>query len=340
MLPNGPESAVACFAIAAASTCAPLNPAYSEAEFEFYLSDLMPKALVLPPGFAPSAAAAARKLRLPVIHLRTDPARPVGTFDLEGDFAPGPPQAVEFTRSVDVALVLHTSGSAARPKMVPLTHANLCASSRNIAASLSLQPSDRCLNIMPLFHIHGLIGAVLSSWSAGASVAAMPGLQAPQFFDWVKEFQPTWYTAVPAIHQSILTRARQLPSARGTSLRFARSCSSTLAPKLMADVEDALGVPLVEAYGMTEASHQMAVNPLPPGARKPGSAGRAAGCCVAIMDGFGNLLVPTKSAKWSFGAKMSLRGTKTIRMPIKRPSSAVGSSPAIKVGWTTKGTCS
>ena len=291
VLPNGPESAVACFAIAAAATCAPLNPAYSAAEFEFYFSDLKPKALVLPLDFAVPAATAARKLGVPVIHLRTDPSRPAGTFDLEQNFAPVP-LSVEFAGSDDVALVLHTSGSTARPKIVPLTHANLCVSSHNIAASLSLQPSDRCLNIMPLFHIHGLIGAVLSSWSAGASVAAMPGLQAPQFFDWVKEFQPTWYTAVPAMHQSILTRARQLPPARGTSLKFARSCSSALAPKLMAEVEEALGVPLVEAYGMTEASHQMSTNPLPPAARKPGSVGRAAGCGVAIMDGAGNLLGP------------------------------------------------
>ena len=269
-----------------------MNPAYSAAEFEFYLGDLKPKALVLPPDFALPAVAAARKLGVPVIYLLTDPSQPAGTFDLEGDFAAEPQIPVEFAGPEDVALVLHTSGSTARPKIVPLTQANLCASARNIAASLSLQPSDRCLNIMPLFHIHGLIGAVLSSWSAGASVAAMPALLAPDFFGWVEEFQPTWYTAVPAMHQAILARSRHVPSARGTSLRFARSCSSALAPKLMAEVEDALGIPLVEAYGMTEASHQMATNPLPPAARKPGSVGRAAGCQIAIMDGSGNLLSP------------------------------------------------
>ena len=298
IMPNGPESAVACFAIAAAAACAPLNPAYTVAEFEFYFSDLKPKAVVLPPDFAHPAITAARNLGVPVIHLRTDPAQPAGSFYFEENFAPEPllpyfpPGNVEFAGPDDIALVLHTSGSTARPKIVPLTHANLCASCHNIAASLSLQPADRCLNIMPLFHIHGLIGAVLSSWSAAASVAAMPAFQAPQFFDWLKEFQATWYTAVPSMHQSILTRARQLPSARGTSLRFARSCSSALAPKLMAEVEDALGVPLVEAYGMTEAAHQMSTNPLPPAARKPGSVGLAAGCGIAIMDSGGNLLGP------------------------------------------------
>jgi amino acid adenylation domain-containing protein len=292
VMPNGAESAIGCFAIAAAATCAPLNPAYSAAEFDFYLRDLKPKALALPPDFAPPAVAAARRMGVPLIHLRMDPSRPAGTFDLEGNFTGASLLPVEFADSQDVALVLHTSGSTARPKIVPLTHANLCASSRNIAASLSLQPTDRCLNIMPVFHIHGLIGAVLSSWSAGASVAAMPGFQATRFFDWVEEFLPTWYTAVPTMHQAILTRARQRPSARGTSLRFARSCSSALAPQLMAEVEDALGIPLIEAYGMTEASHQIAVNPLPPTARKPGSVGRGAGCEIAIMDPAGNILGP------------------------------------------------
>ena len=155
-------------------------------------------------------------------------------------------------------------------------------SARNIAQSLELTASDRCLNVMPLFHVHGLVGALLSSISSGASVVCCPGFVAPKFFEWVDEFRPTWYTAVPTIHQSVVARASKPQS---HSFRFIRSCSSALAPSLMEEMESAFGVPVIEAYGMTEAAHQMASNPLPPGKRKPGSVGIAAGPEIAIMDG-------------------------------------------------------
>jgi acyl-CoA synthetase (AMP-forming)/AMP-acid ligase II/acyl carrier protein len=190
-----------------------------------------------------------------------------------------------------VALVLHTSGTTSRPKLVPLTHANLCHSARHIRESLSLTSQDRCLNVMPLFHIHGLAAALLASLAAGASVVCTPGFDASLFFDWLDQFHPTWSTAVPTMHQAVLTRAPQHRDviARST-LRFLRSCSSALPPRLMTDLETALGVPVVEAYGMTEAAHQMASNPLPPRVRKPGSVGLPTGPQVRIMDDAGAFL--------------------------------------------------
>jgi acyl-CoA synthetase (AMP-forming)/AMP-acid ligase II len=190
-----------------------------------------------------------------------------------------------------VALVLHTSGTTSRPKLVPLSHANLCASAGHIAASLALTPADRCLNIMPLFHIHGLIAALLSSLSAGASVACTAGFNALQFFSQMREFVPNWYTAVPTMHQAVAARAshhRDVIAAH--PLRLIRSSSASLPPQVMADVEAAFGAPVIEAYGMTEAAHQMASNPLPPRPRKPGSVGLPAGPEVAIMSESGELL--------------------------------------------------
>lgn len=143
-----------------------------------------------------------------------------------------------------IALVLYTSGTTSRPKRVLLSHGNLGASAENIAKSLALTQQDRCLNVMPLFHIHGLVGATLSSLSSGASLACPGGFQAPLFFDWLDEFKPAWYTAVPTIHRSILARAEGR-SACLSSLRFIRSCSSALAPQLMAQLETTFGVPVV-----------------------------------------------------------------------------------------------
>jgi len=290
VLPNGPQMALAFFCVACGATCAPLNPAYREPEFDFYLSDLGAKAIIMPAGAGSPARAVAAARSIPVLELSEAPGGEAGTFTLEGPAAAGATSG-GFAGAEDVALVLHTSGTTSRPKIVPLTHANLCASAGNVRRSLALGPADRCLNVMPLFHIHGLVAAVLSSLGAGGSVLCTPGFDASQFCDWLDEFRPTWYTAVPTMHQAILARAERegLPLRR-PSLRFVRSCSSALPPQLMAALEEAFGVPVVEAYGMTEAAHQMACNPLPPGERKPGSVGLPTGVEISIRNEAGDVL--------------------------------------------------
>jgi acyl-CoA synthetase (AMP-forming)/AMP-acid ligase II len=188
--------------------------------------------------------------------------------------------------------VLHTSGTTSRPNLVPLTQGNLVASARTIAHSLQLGPDDRCLNIMPLFHVHGLIGAVLASFAAGASVVCTPGFSAAEFASWHDAFAPTWYTGVPTMHQATVAGDSGGDRRPPSRLRFIRSCSSALPPTLMHELEQKFRVPVIEAYGMTEAAHQVASNPLPPRIRKPGSVGLATGTEIAIMDEAGVLLGP------------------------------------------------
>jgi acyl-CoA synthetase (AMP-forming)/AMP-acid ligase II len=287
VLPNGPEMAVAFLGIAAIAACAPLNPAFRESEFAYALESLAVRALVLPAGSDSLARAAAQRLGIRLIELTPDAEAEAGRFTLTG----APAGQARHAGPDDVALVLHTSGTTARPKAVPLTQRNLCASAVHIRESLALTPADRCLNVMPLFHIHGLVGVLLSSLAAGACIACAPGYYAPNFFDWVDEIAPTWYSAVPTMHQSILAQAagnREIIARR--PLRFIRSCSSALPPSVMAELEQVFGVPVIEAYGMTEAAHQIASNPLPPAPRKPGSVGLPAGPEVAIMDEAGRLL--------------------------------------------------
>ncbi len=275
VLPNGPGAAVGFLGVANAATAAPLNPAYSQEEFAYYLGDLQASALIVDAAAAPAAVAAATKLEIPVLSL--DALREeAGSLS----FVENNPAA-----SDDIALVLHTSGTTSRPKIVPLTHGNLTHSAHNIARSLQLESGDRCLNIMPLFHVHGLIGAVLSSLTVGASVVCAPGFAAARFFSWMEAFAPTWYTAVPTMHQAIVAAAATNGAGEHRKrLRFIRSCSSALSPTLMAELEAAMGVPVVEAFGMTEASHQVVCNPLPPRARKPGSVGVSTGTEVTVLD--------------------------------------------------------
>lgn len=288
VLENGPHMAAAFVAVAAAAAAAPLHPGLREREFRDSLESLRARALIVAAGSDTPATAVAQQLSIPILQL--DATNPAGGFRLVGGPASGgsPPDPA---RPEDTALLLHTSGTTAKPKLVPLAQGNLAASAANIASTLRLGPEDTCLNIMPLFHIHGLIGALLSSLCAGASVAATPGFAPMRFFKWLDELQPTWYSAVPTMHQAILQRSARNPSSLTRSqLRLIRSSSAALPPSVLTALEEAFGCPVVESYGMTEASHQMASNPLPPAARKAGTVGLAAGPEMAIMDGAGSLL--------------------------------------------------
>ncbi|MBY0336909.1 MAG: acyl--CoA ligase [Acetobacteraceae bacterium] len=287
VLPNGPEMAAAFLAIGAAATTAPLNPAYREDEFHFYMDDLKARALVVLKGWDTPARAAAARLGTPVLELV--PGEAAGGFTLEGG-APGRAADPGEAGPDDIALVLHTSGTTARPKIVPLSQTNITASAQNIGRTLSLSPGDACLNIMPLFHIHGLIAAVLSSVGAGGAVCCTPGFDALKFFRQLDEEKPSWFTAVPTMHQAILARAeRNAEVIARNPLRFIRSSSASLPGPVMEAIEKTFGCPLVESYGMTEAAHQMASNPLA-GPRKPGFVGQAAGPEVAIMGDDGRIL--------------------------------------------------
>ena len=283
ILPNGPEMASAFVSVAASATTAPLNPAYRAEELDFYLSDIGAKAILVGKDEAGPVIAVAEKLGIAALRLSFDAGDPAGSFTIDGP-AVGPAVATGVAQDDDIALLLHTSGTTSRPKLVPLSHANLAASARNVAAVLALAPDDRCLNIMPLFHIHGLIAAVAASLSVGASVFCTPGFNALKFFAWLGEVEPTWYTAVPTMHQAILARApRNAEAVAASRLRFVRSSSASLPAQVMAELEATFRCPVIEAYGMTEATHQMTSNPLPPAARKPGSVGLAAGPEVAVM---------------------------------------------------------
>jgi acyl-CoA synthetase (AMP-forming)/AMP-acid ligase II len=282
VLPNGPDMAAAFVTIAQAAVTAPLNPAYQQTEYSFYLEDLRARALVVPEGYDGPALAAAQPLGMAILRLQAVPGGPAGQFRLSGAAAATPAPAAQ-PGPDDVALILHTSGTTSRPKIVPLTQANLAASAHNILTSLALTPADRCLNVMPLFHIHGLIAAVTASLAAGGSVSCAPGFDALKFFGQMAEVKPTWYTAVPTMHQAILSRAaRNADTIAANPLRFLRSSSASLPAQVMLELAATFKAPVIEAYGMTEATHQMACNPLPPREQKPGSVGIAAGPLLRI----------------------------------------------------------
>jgi acyl-CoA synthetase (AMP-forming)/AMP-acid ligase II len=297
VVPNGPELAATFLGVAACAVCAPLNPAYRREEFEFYLSDLCAEAILLPANTESPAREVAQRLGLNILDL--DISGQISTMTAALPSAPAEAETpLDWGEGDDIALVLHTSGTTSRPKQVPLSHRNLCASARNISGLLRLGPEDRCLNVMPLFHIHGLVAGVLASLAAGGSVVCARGFDAGNFARLMHDFGPTWYSAVPTIHQAVLALAKANPAiAAGRHLRLIRSSSAALPPPLMAELEETFGVPVIESYGMTEAAHQMGSNPLPPARRKPGSVGLPAGPEMAVMDDRGRILAPGQTGE-------------------------------------------
>jgi acyl-CoA synthetase (AMP-forming)/AMP-acid ligase II len=286
-LPNGLPTIVCFLAASEVGTAAPLNPAYKEDEFRFYLEDTSAKVLLLPPDGADDARHAAGD-RVPVLTVGMDA---VGTVTISGGVRG---RSVASPEVDDIALILHTSGSTGRPKRVPLAHANLSISAQNVARSYALTPDDVSLCVMPLFHVHGLVASTLATLATGGTVV-VPGKFNPlSFWRIVRDHRVTWYSAVPTLHQLLLAREKpgSAKPAGAEHLRFIRSCSASLAPQVMHDLEAAFGAPVLEAYGMTEAAHQMSSNPLPPGERKPGSVGRGTDVRISIMDDSGRHLKP------------------------------------------------
>jgi acyl-CoA synthetase (AMP-forming)/AMP-acid ligase II len=310
-LPNGLPNIVTFLAASMVGTAAPLNPAYKEDDFKFYLEDINARFLLLPPDGAEEARRAAGD-NVPIIAVDLDESGTVRLAPGLGAEAPGAkaartpfaPPSVD-----DVALILHTSGSTGRPKRVPLTHAQLSISARNVAQTYDLTPADVSLCVMPLFHVHGLVASTLATLATGGTVVVPAKFNPLSFWRVAADYGATWYSAVPTLHQLLAARAQ--PGARpagAEKLRFIRSCSASLSPQLMSDLEAAFGAPVLEAYGMTEAAHQMASNPLPPSTRKPGSVGVNTGTTqIGIMDGAGTLL------KAGERGEVVIRGANVIR---------------------------
>ena len=294
----------------AGAIAAPLNPAYTSDEFTFYMEDAGARVAILPDGHHPARDATAN-LGIKTIDaaLSSSNGHPQVTLSANGAELTSRADSTAPSES-DIALFLHTSGTTSRPKGVPLRHLNLMKSVENIKATYALTPDDTTLIVMPLFHVHGLIGATLSTLNSGGTVVVPPRFSASAFWDQQSQTNATWYSAVPTIHQILLTRADD-DEAPHESFRFIRSCSAALAPAVFNDLEDRFNAPVLEAYGMTEASHQMSSSPLPPGDRIPGTVGQATGVEVAIMvdensgelasaGGLGEVVIKGENVMWGY----------------------------------------
>ena len=279
---NGSAMASTFIAVASHFASCPLNPSFTKEEFKFYYEDLKVKVVIIEEDKSLEAREAAKELNIKIINLINK--NKLGFIKLDIEIDKSSKNYPSDSNPNDIAMILHTSGTTSRPKMVPLSHKNLMASAKNISNTLNLNKDDICLNIMPMFHIHGLIAAILAPVYQSGTIITPPGFDALKFFRWLEEFKPTWYTAVPTMHQAILSRApRNIEIIKTNPLKFIRSSSASLPSTVMQNLEQTFNTCVIESYGMTEATHQMTSNPLPPNKRKAGSVGLAAGPEVALL---------------------------------------------------------
>ena len=326
VLPNGPDAALAIVMVAAGSVCVPLNPGYTARECHHHFRELAIGALLTHPGISSASRDAATALGSPIIDLISQPNESSGAFRLEAAGARNVKPCDGGPESGD-AFILLTSGTASLPKGVPLTHAAACRSGHNVGSTLALEPRDRLLNVLPLFHVHGLVSGLLAALSSGSSVVCTSGFDPSKFFDDLRGFSPTWYTAVPAIHLAVLSAARaDAVRVKPCSLRVIRSASSTLPAVVSNGLEELFGVPVVDTYGMTEAASQIAANPLD--RRKPGSVGQQAGSEIRITNEEGRPLPPGGRGE------ITLRGPTITSGYINDPAAT---KAAFRDGWLRTG---
>ena len=332
VLGNGSAMACTFIAIAANYTSCPLNPSYTKEEFKFYYDDLKVKAVIIEENKSIEAREAAKELDIRVINLKEKTKSRSIELDIKIDIKNKDEYLTESNQD-DIAMILHTSGTTSRPKMVPLSQKNLLASASNIANTLNLNEKDKCLNIMPMFHIHGLIAAILAPIYKSGTIITPSGFDALKFFRWIDEFKPTWYTAVPTMHQAILIRApRNIDIIKKNQLKFIRSSSASLPSIVMKSLEKAFNTCVIESYGMTEATHQMTSNPLPPNKRKAGSVGLAAGPEVALLKN--NKIIYNKKANKDITGQIIIKGENVTAGYINNPKA---NSESYVNGWFLTG---
>ncbi len=283
VLPNGAEAAAALLCFTVNCAYAPLNPDESASGLRNTFAQLSPAAVLVCDSHAIAAQQAAETAGVPVIVLSPELSEEAGRFRM---CMPSIGEAAPYVepRPDSLALLLQTSGTAGKPKLAMHTHQSLLTGARLLAKGFQLSERDRAINIAPMFHSLATKGAVFAAVASGGSVICAPASDPQLFFEWMDELAPTWFGAVPSMLQAILQRAPQFEHViRRRPLRFFRSVAAPL-PRTLADrLEHIFRAPLIQVYGLSEASG-LTAEPLPPGRRKPGSVGVPIAPEVAILN--------------------------------------------------------
>ena len=272
-MPNGPHAALAIVAVACSAVSIPLNPAQTLREIESSFASLAPDAVLLPKGSDSVVRRLADRLRIKILEVRSqEGSLGITIEEPQASIAAAPAEPDEPDPEAP-AFILQTSGTTAKPKLIPTSHRNMLAAAARVQTWFDLTPQDRCLCVSPVFYAHGLHVMVFTPLLTGGSVAMPVDATRPNYSEWFEDLGPTWYSAGPTLHRMVLDQAKSKADARTAhSLRFVLSGGAPLPFDLLEDLQQTLGVPVVEHYGSSEGM-QICSNRLKPNTFKLGTVG-------------------------------------------------------------------
>jgi oxalate---CoA ligase len=270
-LPDGAPLATTIAGVACHASVVPLNPRLTAAEIDALIVRLGLDAVILAEGADIPARSAALRHRACLFEVSS---RAGGVELILRTPALSPANPNTSVGLDETAMILQTSGTTARPKLVPVTHRNLLSMAARLQSWFALTPSDRVLCVTPLYYAHGLKNALFVPLILGGSLACPARSSDAEFSNWLANLKPTWYSAGPTFHRSVLERARPSPSVnRQHSLRFLHSAAAPLPDAVREGLENLFGVPVLDSYGLSEAG-LVAAQSMTRGGRKRGTVGK------------------------------------------------------------------
>jgi len=275
LLPNGIEAALAILTVLRSkATLVPMNPRLTWREIGNILEQSSPELILLSPAHALIESFVEKGW---VQHQVSLPETDLVALVQGSTIEQSRPELS------GASLLLFTSGTTGKPKGVILSENNLLANAGYVNQAHEITSSDIALCLLPLYHINGLVVTLLAPLLAGIPVVMPERFSIDKFWSLIARYKPTWFSAVPTIFSKILSEP-QPEKDLYASLRFARSASASLPEAVLQQFEARFALPLIEAYGISEAACQVCSNPLPPGIHKPGSVGVPYGNEVKVVD--------------------------------------------------------
>lgn len=293
LLPNGPELAVCLLSVISKWCAVPLNPTITVGELKSEIKSSKAQAIILLSG-APGSdiiISTAEQLNIGILVITPLGAiaglfRMVMLSPVPSDRDDKMPNSTVSKRQ-NIKLLLHTSGTSGNKKLVPYTFNMVLIGVSCIIESWQLTHSDVCLNMMPLFHIGGIMRNVLAPILSGGTLIACSGFDALLFWDVLSLQRVTWYYAAPTMHHAILLQAEQRRSTNSdlstSSIRFIANAAGGLLPVLALGLKATFKCLILTSYGMTEC---MPISTPPPeyNLDPSGTSGKAVGPSILIVD--------------------------------------------------------
>lgn len=294
ILPNGADLGVAILAVASCAVCVPINSGFPAEELKTALLLLQVKAVILSAGNPHRSLCC--ELGLIVLEVESASEAVAGLFTF-GSKATAYP-SIDWCRPDDVAIIYHTSGTTSQPKVVPITHQNLCWPLAKYIEHFQMSAQDRIIGTTPLFYAFGATVMLTTTIASGGSAVFLSEYSAPAILSGLEEYKATRLVAAPAVLDVIADYIGHQTLSQGKyNLRFIQTGGAAINIATIKRLEHYFSVPVTAGYGLSEIGVTLTANPLPPQKRIQESVGVVIHGETAVMDQTGSLLPSDKEGE-------------------------------------------